>query len=54
MIIFLNGFSKYDAVYDDDDAQYEKTFEYEHQNRTSVAKPFSPQNVSPVRETKMK
>jgi len=46
------GISKYDAVYDDDDAQYEKTFEYEASElEPVVAKPFSPQNVSTVRET---
>ena len=46
------GITKYDTVYDDDDAQYEKTFEYEASElEPLVAKPFSPQNVSPVRET---
>ena len=46
------GITKYDPVYDDDDAQYEKTFEYEASElEPLVAKPFSPQNVSPVRET---
>ena len=39
-------------MYDDDDAQYEKTFEYDASElEPLVAKPFSPQNVSPVRET---
>ena len=46
------GISEYDAVYDDDDAQYEKTFEYDASElEPVVAKPFSPQNVSTVRET---
>ena len=46
------GVTKYDAVYDDEDAQYEKTFEYEASElEPVVAKPFSPQNVSVVRET---
>jgi len=46
------GVTKYDAVYDDEDAQYEKTFEYEASElEPLVAKPFSPQNVSTVRET---
>jgi 3-isopropylmalate/(R)-2-methylmalate dehydratase large subunit len=45
------GITKCDPVYDDDDAQYEKTFEYEASElEPLVAKPFSPQNVSPARE----
>ena len=45
------GLTKYNAVYDDKDAQYEKTFEYEASElEPLVAKPFSPQNVSPVQE----
>ena len=45
------GLTKYNAVYDDKDAQYEKTFEYEASElEPLVAKPFSPQNVSSVRE----
>ena len=46
------GVTEYDAVYDDDDAQYEKTYEYDvSELEPLVAKPFSPQNVSVVRET---
>ena len=46
------GITKYDPVFDDDDAQYEKTFEYEASElEPLVAKPFSPDNVSVVRET---
>ena len=45
------GLTKYEPVFDDDDAQYEKTFEYEASElEPLVAKPFSPDNVSVVRE----
>ena len=46
------GLTKYEPVFDDDDAQYEKTFEYvASELEPLVAKPFSPDNVSVVRET---
>ena len=46
------GVTEYNAVYDDDGAQYEKTFEYDvSELEPLVAKPFSPQNVSVVQET---
>ncbi len=46
------GVTEYDAVYDDDDAQYAKTYEYDvTELEPLVAKPFSPQNVSVVQET---
>ena len=46
------GVTEYDAVYDDDDAQYKKTYEYDVTELVPlVAKPFSPQNVSVVQET---
>ena len=46
------GLTKYEPVFDDDGAQYEKTFEYEASElEPLVAKPFSPDNVSVVRET---
>ena len=46
------GVTEYDAVYDDDGAQYEKTYEYDvSELEPLVAKPFSPQNVSVVQET---
>ncbi len=46
------GVTEYNAVYDDDDTQYEKTFEYDvSELEPLVAKPFSPQNVSVVQET---
>ena len=46
------GVTKYDAVYDDDNAQYAKTYEYDvTELEPLVAKPFSPQNVSVVQET---
>ena len=46
------GVTEYDAVYDDDDAQYKKTYEYDvSELEPLVAKPFSPQNVSVVQET---
>ncbi len=46
------GVTEYDAVYDDDDAQYKKTYEYDvTELEPLVAKPFSPQNVSVVQET---
>ena len=46
------GVTEYDAVYDDDDAQYAKTYEYDvSELEPLVAKPFSPQNVSVVQET---
>jgi len=46
------GVTKYDAVYDDEDAQYAKTYEYDvSELEPLVAKPFSPQNVSVVQET---
>lgn len=46
------GVTEYDAVYDDDGAQYAKTYEYDlSELEPLVAKPFSPQNVSVVQET---
>ena len=46
------GVTKYDAVYDDEDAQHAKTYEYDvSELEPLVAKPFSPQNVSVVQET---
>ena len=46
------GVTEYDAAYDDDDAQYAKTYEYDvSELEPLVAKPFSPQNVSVVQET---
>jgi len=46
------GVTKYDAAYDDEDAQYAKTYEYDvSELEPLVAKPFSPQNVSVVQET---
>ena len=46
------GVTEYDAVYDDDDAHYKKTYEYDvTELEPLVAKPFSPQNVSVVQET---
>jgi len=46
------GVTEYDAVYDDEDAQYAKTYEYDVSDlEPLVAKPFSPQNVSVVQET---
>jgi len=46
------GVTEYNAVYDDDGAQYEKTYEYDvSELEPLVAKPFSPQNVSVVQET---
>jgi len=46
------GITEYEPVLGDDDAQYEKTFEYEASElEPLVAKPFSPDNVSVVRET---
>ena len=46
------GVTEYDAVYDDEDAQYAKTYEYDvSELEPLVAKPFSPQNVSVVQET---
>jgi len=46
------GVTKYDAVYDDEDAQRAKTYEYDlSELEPLVAKPFSPQNVSVVQET---
>ena len=46
------GVTEYDAVYDDDNAQYAKTYEYDvTELEPLVAKPFSPQNVSVVQET---
>ena len=46
------GVTEYNAVYDDDDAQYKKTYEYDvTELEPLVAKPFSPQNVSVVQET---
>ncbi len=45
------GASKFNAIKGDDDAQYSKVFEYEaSEMEPLVAKPFSPQNVSVVRE----
>ena len=46
------GVTEYDATYDDEDAQYAKTYEYDvSELEPLVAKPFSPQNVSVVQET---
>jgi len=46
------GKTNYSAVKGDPDAQYSKTLEYEASEiEPTVAKPFSPQNVSVVRET---
>jgi len=46
------GVTEYNAVYDDEDTQYEKTYEYDvSELEPLVAKPFSPQNVSVVQET---
>ena len=46
------GVTEYNAVYDDEGTQYEKTFEYDvSELEPLVAKPFSPQNVSVVQET---
>jgi len=46
------GVTEYNAVYDDDDAHYKKTYEYDvTELEPLVAKPFSPQNVSVVQET---
>jgi len=46
------GVTEYDAVYDDEDTQYAKTYEYDvSELEPLVAKPFSPQNVSVVQET---
>ena len=46
------GVTEYNAVYDDEDAQYAKTYEYDvSELEPLVAKPFSPQNVSVVQET---
>jgi len=46
------GVTEYNAAYDDEDAQYAKTYEYDvSELEPLVAKPFSPQNVSVVQET---
>ena len=46
------GATNYSAIKGDPDAQYEKTFEYEaSEMEPIVAKPYSPENVSIVRET---
>jgi len=46
------GATNFSAVKGDADANYEKTFEYEaSEMEPIVAKPFSPENVSVVRET---
>ena len=46
------GATNFTAVKGDEDASYAKTFEYEaSEMEPIVAKPFSPQNVSVVRET---
>ena len=46
------GATNFSAVKGDDDASYSKTFEYEaSEMEPIVAKPFSPQNISVVRET---
>ena len=46
------GTTNFSAVKGDEDANYVKTFEYEaSEMEPIVAKPFSPQNVSVVRET---
>ena len=45
------GESNYSAIKGDSDSQYAKTFEYEaSEMEPIIAKPFSPQNVSVVRE----
>jgi 3-isopropylmalate/(R)-2-methylmalate dehydratase large subunit len=45
------GATNYSTVKGDTDAQYAKTFEYEaSEMEPTIAKPFSPQNVSVVRE----
>ena len=47
-----HGAGTYEAVHDDEDAQYFKTYEYEASElEPLVAKPFSPENVVPARET---
>jgi len=44
-----HGAGPYTAIHDDNDAQYFKTFEYEASElEPLVAKPYSPDNVSPV------
>ena len=46
------GATNYTPIKGDSDAQYAKTFEYEaSEMEPTVAKPFSPENVSVVRET---
>jgi 3-isopropylmalate/(R)-2-methylmalate dehydratase large subunit len=46
------GATNYSAIKSDPDTQFAKTFEYEaSEMEPTVAKPFSPQNVSIVRET---
>ncbi len=47
-----HGAGTYEAVHDDEDAQYFKTFQYDASElEPLVAKPFSPENVVPARET---
>jgi len=47
-----HGAGKYSAVKDDEDAQYLKTLEYEASEiEPLIAKPYSPENVVPARET---
>ena len=44
-----HGAGPYTAIHDDNDAQYFKTFEYDvSELEPLVAKPYSPENVSPV------
>jgi 3-isopropylmalate/(R)-2-methylmalate dehydratase large subunit len=46
------GATNFSAVIGDDDATYSKTLEYEaSEMEPTIAKPFSPQNISVVRET---
>lgn len=50
---YLNerGVTNFNPVHGDEDAQYSETYEYEAENiEPLVAKPFSPENVSTVRE----
>ncbi|MDX1533071.1 MAG: 3-isopropylmalate dehydratase large subunit [Nitrosopumilaceae archaeon] len=45
------GATNLNPIYGDDDAEYAQTFEYESSEMEPiVAKPFSPENVTPVRE----
>jgi 3-isopropylmalate/(R)-2-methylmalate dehydratase large subunit len=45
------GVTKYDEVHSDEDAQYEKIYEYEGSEiEPTVAKPFSPENIAIARD----